>query len=160
MGKRKEVVSGNPQMLLIPKIPKHIEAVYAKYDPKQRAVLLDLRNLIFETAASDARIGSLTETLKWGEPAYLTEETKSGSTLRIGYSKLSESPALFVSCSTSLLTTLQELDTKQTLQYHGLRDIGVPKVTSRNKDMIRTCILKTFTYHLDKKRNSRKKPRK
>lgn len=156
MGKRKTASSKHAKED-VPNIPPKVKEAYEKYKEADRAVLLQLRDLVFITAGSDNRIGELTETLKWGEPAFLTEETKSGSTLRLGYSKLSKSPALFVSCSTPLLTTLKDLDSARSLEYHGLRDITVPKITSRNKEMIRTCILKTLTYHLDKKVASNKK---
>jgi hypothetical protein len=32
-------------------------------------------------------VGALHETLKWGQPAYLTPETRSGTTLRLGVPK-------------------------------------------------------------------------
>ena len=35
-----------------------------------------LRQLIFETAAATEVVGELEETLKWGEPSYLTPKTK------------------------------------------------------------------------------------
>jgi len=46
--------------------------------------LLQVRALIFATAAAHDDVGRLAETLKWGEPAYLTDETGSGSTIRLG----------------------------------------------------------------------------
>lgn len=135
-----------------PPIPSKVQTVFDSYESAtERQVLLELRKLIFATAQSDDRIGPLTETLKWGEPAYLTEATKAGSTLRLGHSKLSNSPAMFVSCSTPLLKTLQKLDGSGVLSYHGLRDIAVPQVTAENKAMLQTCILHTLTYHLNKK---------
>lgn len=138
-----------------PKMPSVVANVYnTAYDEAERRVLLALRNLILQTAAEDERIGPLTETLKWGEPAFLTEETKSGSTLRLGRSSLSKTPALFVNCSTPLLAHLQEIDQGGVLEYHGLRDIAVPEITSRNRSMIQTCIRRTLTYHLERKKAS------
>lgn len=156
MGKRKSSNSSKTDAEGA-KIPPEVLKAYEKYKDDDRQVLLELRHLVIKTARDDNRIGKLTETLKWGEPAFLTDETKAGSTLRLGYSKLSNSPALFVSCSTPLLMTLKELDTAGVLQYHGLRDIAVPNITSKNTGMIQTCILKTLTYHLDKKKTSNKK---
>ena len=43
-----------------------------------------LRSLLVEVA-EDLCVGPLTETLKWGEPAYLTEVTKAGTTVRIAW---------------------------------------------------------------------------
>ena len=44
---------------------------------------MKLRQLIFDVAAKTKDVGQLEETLKWGEPAYLTSESKSGSLIRI-----------------------------------------------------------------------------
>lgn len=167
MGKRSaaKVHTGSPKRSVSPRtakklkedftpspIPSDVQQVYDQYEPKHKRVLLELRRLIFETAKQDGRIGALEETLKWNEPAFLTTTTKSGSTLRIGYSKLSRTPALFVSCSTPLLQRLKQMDTSYQLDYFGLRDIAVPEITETNKKMLQTCILKTLTYHLDKKK--------
>ena len=49
-------------------------------------------------------VGPLTETLKWGEPAYLTEATGSGSTIRLGRSRSSEQEcAVLFNCRTTLV---------------------------------------------------------
>lgn len=74
--------------------------------------LVQLRQLIFETATEVEEVGKLEETLKWGQPSYLTAETKSGTTIRIG--QLIHAPTqygMFVHCKTSLLSTYGELFT-------------------------------------------------
>jgi hypothetical protein len=60
-----------------------VAAVFGAYPKPLKAKLLALRRLIFETAAATKGVGTLQETLKWGQPSYLTTETKSGSTIRI-----------------------------------------------------------------------------
>jgi hypothetical protein len=60
-----------------------LAAVFDAYPKPVKAKLLDLRRLIFETAKATRGVGALQETLKWGQPSYLTPETKSGSTIRI-----------------------------------------------------------------------------
>src|SRR5687768_7024209 len=78
--------------------------VFAALPVAIRRRLLEVRSLIFETAAADARIGKLTETLKWNEPAYLTEESGSGSTIRINRRKGDgEDYALYFNCQTTLV---------------------------------------------------------
>ncbi len=62
-----------------------------------------LRTLILETAASLPDVGRVEETLKWGQPAFLTPETKSGSTLRIGCPK-SGGFALYAHCQTTIIS--------------------------------------------------------
>jgi len=46
-----------------------------------RTTCLSIRDLAYSVAAQGERIGPLTETLKWGEPSYLTNATKAGTTL-------------------------------------------------------------------------------
>jgi len=53
-------------------------AVKRRFDsfaPEARAGLLALRALIFQTAATIPGVGQVQETLKWGQPAYLTPDT-------------------------------------------------------------------------------------
>ena len=52
-----------------------IDAVFASYPHAVRQCLDAVRALIIEVAM-ERDVGPLTETLKWGEPAYLTEATK------------------------------------------------------------------------------------
>ena len=69
-----------------------------------RVRLLEVRDLIFETAAGVKGVAPLTETLKWGEPAYLTEATGSGSTIRLGWFRSSERQcAVLFNCRTTLV---------------------------------------------------------
>ena len=60
-----------------------VEEVFRAYPKPLKARLLALRRLIFDTAKTTTGVGALQETLKWGQPSYLTTETKSGSTIRI-----------------------------------------------------------------------------
>ncbi|HEV8332542.1 MAG TPA: hypothetical protein VGQ22_14040 [Steroidobacteraceae bacterium] len=60
-----------------------VAGVFAGYPPQLRPRLLALRHLIFEVARQTDGVGKLQETLKWGEPAYVTAESGSGSTIRI-----------------------------------------------------------------------------
>ena len=62
-----------------------------------------------ETAADIEGVGPLTETLKWGEPAYLTEATRSGSTVRLGWFRSSEREcAVLFNCRTTLVDDFRE----------------------------------------------------
>ncbi|MBU2454123.1 MAG: DUF1801 domain-containing protein, partial [Proteobacteria bacterium] len=56
-----------------------VAAVFNSYPKKIRAKLMFLRKLILETADVIEGVGEIEETLKWGEPSYLTPKTKSGS---------------------------------------------------------------------------------
>ncbi|MDU9004237.1 DUF1801 domain-containing protein [Sedimentitalea todarodis] len=80
-----------------------VEGVFDAFDDTARPGLMGLRDLILDTAASDNRVGEVTEALRWGQPAYLTPVTKSGTTLRIAPHK-SASFALYVHCQTTLMS--------------------------------------------------------
>jgi hypothetical protein len=111
--------------------PKHarfsdpaVDAVFATYPKPLKARLLALRRLIFETAAATKGVGELQETLKWGQPSYLTAATKSGSTVRIDQVKASVNQyAVYFHCQTDLVATFRELYPK-VLTTAGNRAIG------------------------------------
>ncbi len=85
-----------------------VAAVFQGYPPLLRRRLLHLRALIFATAAGLPSIGGLVETLKWGQPAYLTGKPKTGSTIRIGaFGGRGETYAMFVHCQTSLVESFR-----------------------------------------------------
>ena len=54
-----------------------VAAHFAAYPAAVKKKMLSLRELIFEVAAQSPAMGALEETLKWGEPAYLTAQSKS-----------------------------------------------------------------------------------
>jgi hypothetical protein len=87
-----------------PPIPADVAAVFSAFPERVRARLLEVRELIFETTAAIESVGPLTETLKWGEPAYLTEATGSGSTIRLGWVRSPERDcAVLFNCRTTLV---------------------------------------------------------
>ncbi|MGI9414318.1 MAG: hypothetical protein ACR2PM_11650 [Hyphomicrobiales bacterium] len=49
-----------------------VRAVFDSYPKQTRDRLLALRGLILDTAARTEGVGALEETLKWGQPSYLT----------------------------------------------------------------------------------------
>jgi hypothetical protein len=59
-----------------------VARVFKDYPESMRRSLMRLRRLIFDTAARLDGVGPLEETLRWGEPAYVTT-SGSGSTIRI-----------------------------------------------------------------------------
>jgi hypothetical protein len=48
---------------------------------------MQLRMHILDAASETEGVGELEETLKWGQPSYLTKKPKSGRTIRIGREK-------------------------------------------------------------------------
>ena len=67
-----------------------VELVFNNYPDSVRSKMLSLRGLVIETAKETEGIAKLEETLKWGEPSYLTAKSKSGSTIRIAWKESQE----------------------------------------------------------------------
>ena len=87
-----------------------MEAAFDAYPKPLKPKLLALRRLILDTARTTKGVGALEETLKWGQPSYLTPETKSGSTIRIDQVKSgADQYAVYFHCQTNLVETFREL---------------------------------------------------
>ena len=128
-----------------------VAAVFDGYPVRTRAKLLELRRLILETAAKTPGVGALTETLKWGQPSYLTAETRSGSTIRIDRLKPEpgeggEGFALYVHCQTTLVSTFRQLY-RDELTFGGNRSILFDAKKPLPKAALRHCIALALTYH-------------
>ena len=129
-----------------------VAETFAAYSPPARARLKRLRALIFKTAAETDGVGALQETLKWGQPSYLTPETKSGTTLRIDALKDgSGGYALYVPCQTNLVERFRALYA-ETLTFEGNRAIVFAARDDMPAPAVRHCIAMALTYHRDKKR--------
>ncbi len=126
-------------------MPPAVEAAYARFPAEARATLLGLRDLIFEVANETDGVGRLTETLKWGEPSYLTEESKSGTTIRLGCTRQGAC-ALYVHCQTTLVSQFREWF-GDALEFEGNRAVLVPTGEPLLRDVLRQCIAAALTYH-------------
>ncbi len=115
---------------------------------EMRAALLNLRELILETASENAAIGPLEETLKWGEPAYLPSATKSGTTIRINAHKKSDRRyAMYVNCRTDLVERYKELY-GDVLKFDGSRAVVFDMDEELPTDAVKHCIAMALTYHI------------
>jgi hypothetical protein len=100
-----------------------VDAVFGAYPKPLEAKLLALRRLILETARTTRGVGALQETLKWGQPSYLTPQSNSGSTIRIDQVKSAAGRyAVYFHCQTNLVETFRELYPTQ-LRFEGNRSI-------------------------------------
>lgn len=123
-----------------------VGAVFASYPPVIRRKLLALRSLIFQTAASTPGVGALEETLKWGEPAYVTQ-SKSGSTIRLGWKESKPGQyAMYFNCQTNLVETFRTLFPKE-LKFAGNRAIIFDEKDRPPTDALAYCIGAALTYH-------------
>ncbi len=120
-----------------------VEEKFDSYPNDARTRLYEIRELIFDVATYDS-IGELTETLKWGEPSYLS---KNGSTVRMNWSiKNPEVVSVYFNCNTILVETFKELF-QDTFIYKGNREIVLPLSKGVPIVELRSCISMTLRYH-------------
>jgi len=124
-----------------------VAAVFKAYPAGLRRKLMELRALVFEVAAGTDGVGRLTETLKWGQPSYLTEETKSGTTVRIDRLRQGDGYALYVHCQSGLVPTFRALY-PDTFRYEGRRALLFDTDASLPLPALRHCIGLALTHHL------------
>ncbi|MEX0284978.1 MAG: DUF1801 domain-containing protein [Paracoccaceae bacterium] len=113
-----------------------------------RARMQELRALIHKVA-KDCAAGPLTETLKWGQPSWLTEATKSGTTIRMG-AVGEDQVALYVHCQTSLVDRYRQQFPDE-FAYEGNRAVLIPATGDVPEEPLRRVIGQALTYHRDKK---------
>jgi hypothetical protein len=136
---------------IIPVADADVEAVFASY-PRAIATKLKLvRRLIFETAATMDGVGPVTEALKWGEPAYLTEQSGSGSTIRLGCPRgQTDRYAIYFNCRTSLVSTFREMFAEE-FAFSGDRAILLDVAKPVPKKPLAICLGFALTYHRQKR---------
>ncbi len=127
----------------------NVEQKFLSYPEPHKQKLFDIRELIFDIAESNSHIGLLTETLKWEEPSYITEQTKSGSTVRLGIFQKDNIAVLF-HCKTNLIETFKEIYEEE-LNFLKNRAIILNPYDEYNKNILTHCILMSLTYKLKKK---------
>lgn len=114
-----------------------------------RESLLELRTLVYQVAAEDPRIGPLTETLKWGEPAYLTAKTRAGTTLRLAVKKGdAERTGMFFHCQTRVADRIKELY-PETFEFDGTRGLLFAPGVGLPVEAVKGCMVLVLTYHLN-----------
>lgn len=130
-----------------PIVPANVAQVLASYPLPIQVQILAVRALIFATAAATEGVGVLEETLKWGEPAYLTTQSRSGSTLRLAWKPTQpEQYGLYFNCQTTLVATFRTLF-PDTLKFAGNRAIVFAASESPPQETLAYCIAAALTYH-------------
>ena len=120
-----------------------VEEKFNSYPSSARARLYEIRALIIDVAGSES-IGELTETLKWGEPSYLS---KNGSTVRMNWSaRTPDVVSIYFNCNTILVETFKELF-QNTFVFKGNREIVLPLLKDVPIAELRSCISMALRYH-------------
>ena len=124
-----------------------VEAKFRSLPEPLRLPMLRLRQAILDVAAANAEIGPLTETLKWGEPAWLPERSRTGTTVRADALKGSSTHyALYVHCQTSLIETFRCHYPEQ-FGYDGNRALIFAVGSEPSAEPLAHCIALALTYH-------------
>lgn len=106
-----------------------------------------LRAQIYDVAAADPVVGPLTEALRWGEPAYLTQASKSGTTLRMGVMRSApDTAALFLNCRTTLIEELRAQFPDRDV-FDGNRAILIRPDAEDMDDILAVAVRGALRYH-------------
>ncbi len=128
-------------------MPSPVAEVFTRFPEPVRARLLEVRDLIFAVAQETEGVGPLTETLKWGEPAYLTEKSGSGTTIRLGISKAAPVDcAVFVNCQTTLIATFRA-HFADDFTFEDQRALLIPATKPLHQEPLALCLRAALTYH-------------
>jgi hypothetical protein len=128
-----------------------VARVFKAYPAPMRRRLMRLRQLIFDTAAGLEGVGRLEETLRWGEPAYVTT-TRSGSTIRIDRRrKHPKEYAMYFHCRTSLVDTFRAAF-PDTFTFEGNWAIVFDEGDRVPVRELAVCISTALTYHRKRSR--------
>jgi Domain of unknown function (DU1801) len=124
-----------------------VAAVFKAYPVGLRNRLLALRTLVFDVAAKTEGVGPLTETLKWGQPSYLTQETRSGTTVRLDRLKKGDGYALYFHCQSGLVPRFRELYPER-FRFEGKRALLFAPDERLPLQALRHCVALALTHHL------------
>ena len=121
----------------------NIKEKFDTYPKEVKEILLKVRGAIFEVA-NEQKIPDLQETLKWGEPSYLT---KLGSTVRYDWKqKTPNQISIYFNCNTSLVETFKEIYCDE-LTFEGNRAIVFNFNDTIPWPELKHCIGLSLRYH-------------
>jgi len=121
-----------------------VAEVFRFYPQRMRQKLLILRQLVLDTASETEGVGVVEETLKWGEPSYVS---KVGSTVRMDWKD--NYPHLYVmyfDCKTKLVDTFKEVY-RDKFKFEGNRAIVFNEDDEIPIEELKHCIELSLTYH-------------
>ena len=121
-----------------------VKEVFDQYPKTVKTQLLNLRNLVLNTASEIDGIDQLEETLKWGEPSYLT---KHGSTVRMDWKNKNPNQfAIYFKCTSKLVATFKTIYGDK-FKFEGNRAIVFQLKDKVPEKELKHCISLALTYH-------------
>lgn len=125
-----------------------VDQVFANYPDFVKDKMQYLRELVIETARQTPEVAVLEETLKWGEPSFVT---KNGSTLRMDWKKKTPNQyAMYFQCTSRLVDTFR-LVFEHKFHFEGERAIVFHLNQEIPESELKECIKAALRYHLVKK---------
>ena len=119
-------------------------AVFHNYPSTVQEKLRYLRTLVLKVAEELEGLEKLEETLKWGEPSYLT---KYGSTVRMDWKvKKPDQFAIYFKCTSKLVPTFKLLY-KDKFDFEGNRAIVFKIDDQIPEEELKHCISLALNYH-------------
>ena len=121
-----------------------VARVFDGYPEPTRKKMLRLRQIVLDTASETEGVDALEETLKWGEPSYLT---RGGSTIRMDWkARAPNRYAMYFNCNTSLIATFKDVY-GDVFTFEGNRAIVFGKTDDLPVTELKHCISLALTYH-------------
>ena len=120
-----------------------VQTKFDQYPPQAKAQLEEIRGTVFSVAES-LQLGSVEESLKWGEPSY---RVKGGSPIRIDWKP--DAPdvvKVFFNCQTRLVETFREIYSGE-FTFEGNRALVVPLGVEFNDGALKHCLELAMKYH-------------
>ncbi|MEO9884257.1 MAG: DUF1801 domain-containing protein [Balneola sp.] len=118
--------------------------VFKNYPKSVQPQMLRLRELVLSAVSEIEGLEDLEETLKWGEPSYLT---KHGSTVRMDWKeKNPDQFAIYFKCTSKLVPTFKKLYS-EIFTFEGDRAIVFKLDDEIPEQELKHCISLALTYH-------------
>ncbi|MFQ3261657.1 DUF1801 domain-containing protein [Reinekea sp.] len=122
---------------------KDIQSLLETYPEPARRYLLQIRDMILDIADEES-LGSITESLKWGEPSFAS---KKGSPIRMDWkAKHPNAVSIFFNCKTTLVEISKEIY-GSAFQFVGNREIVIPIDQPLPTQELRGCLTMALRYH-------------
>jgi len=115
---------------------------FESYPDEVRPILMEIRKLILDVA-KDEDIEEIIETLKWGEPSYITA---GGSAVRFDWKKKNPDQfAVYFNCKTVLVETFREVY-GDLFRFEGNRAIVFGLTENVPEKQLKHCISMSLRY--------------
>jgi hypothetical protein len=121
-----------------------VATIFENYPKGVKEKMLHLRDLVLNTALETKGLEKLEETLKWGEPSYIT---KNGSTLRMDWKeKTPDQVAVYFKCTSKLVSTFKVVY-KNKFNFEANRAIVFKLNENIPEKELKHCMEMALTYH-------------